>query len=195
MSENDFKCSKSGLVYSRNFRSSTQRVELAIQIHPKDNPNASAAIYPQMEVLMPSVDRVLDAMIGDDLGLLEGVTGGRSKQPIGFTSRKAETGRWFIYQPNSVHTVVDEIGAFLQRWTMPFLNVYATPEDVLLADQGGDERLLRDRAQLMRVVAASLVCNREDYAQELMAKSLGSVGARRRYERVFDYVQKDGGMP
>lgn len=195
MSENDFNRRRSSLIYSRNFRSSTQRIELTIQIHPKDNPGASAAIYPQMEVLMPSVDRVLDAMIGDDVGLLEGITGGTSKQPIGFTTQKAHTGRWFIYQPSSVPTVVDEISAFLQHWTMPLLNVYATPEDVLLADQGGDKRLLGDRAQLMRVVAASLVYNRKDYAQELMEKSLGSVGARRRYERVFDYVQKSSEMP
>ena len=190
MSENGFSRGKTSLVYVRNHRGSTQKIDLSVQVHPKDNPDASAAIYPQMEVLMPSVDAVLNAMIGDNLGLLEGVTGGTSKQPIGFTSEKAHTGRWFVYQPDSVAGLVDEMRGFIERWTMPFLDDYATPDDILTTDLRSDGRLPRDRAQMMRVVAAALVCSRKDYAQELMEKWFGALGARRRYEQVYKYIQQ-----
>jgi hypothetical protein len=161
-----------------------------VQVHPKDNPNAAAAIYPQMEVIVPEVDSVLEDMVGENVGLLEGITGGRSKQPIGFLSEKVHDGRWFVYQPDSVLGVVEDIGAFIKRWAIPFLDGYATPEDIIAADQRDDGRLARDRAQMMRVVAAALVSKRKDYAQATMEKWLGTPGTRRRYEQIYDYIQQ-----
>ena len=191
MFERGFSRSKTGLVYKRTIGRSTQKIDLVMRVHPKDNPNAAAAIYPQMEVLMPAVDAILVDMVGNNLGLLEGVTGGTSKQPIGFTSKKAHTGRWFIYQPDSVLGIVDDIQAFLERWTMPLLDVYTTPEDVIAADHRADARLANDRAQTMRVVAAALASKRHDYAQATMEKWLGAPGTRRRYEQVYDYIQRE----
>lgn len=190
MFERGFSRGKTSLVYKRTIGSSTQKIDVALQVHPKDNPNASAAVYPQMEVLMPAVDAVLEEMVGDNLGLLEGITGGTSKQPIGFTSEKAHNGRWFIYQPDSVPSVIDDIRAFLERWTMPLLDRYTTPADIIAVDQQDDARLTRDRAQMMRVVAAALVSKRRDYAQTTMEKWLGAPGTRRRYEKVYEYIQQ-----
>ncbi|MEO9130906.1 MAG: hypothetical protein ABI240_06825 [Sphingomonas sp.] len=190
MSEKGFSRSRTSLIYARRIQGSAQKIDIALQIHPKDNPNAAAAVYPTMEILMPAVDAVLEAMIGDNLGLLEGITGGTSKQPIGFMSEKAHTGRWFLYQPDSVPGLVDEMKVFIERWTMPFLDDYATPEDILATDQRGDGRMARDRAQMMRVVAAALVSKRKDYAQATMEKWLGAPGTRRRYEQVYDYIRQ-----
>jgi hypothetical protein len=190
MLERGFSRGKTSLVYKRTIGSSTQKIDVTMQIHPKDNPNAAAAVYPQMEVLIPSVDAIMEEMVGDNLGLLEGVTGGTSKQPIGFTSEKSHNGRWFIYQPDSVPGLVDDIRAFLERWTMPLLDTYTTPEDVIAADQRDDARLANDRAQRIRVVAAALACKRRDYAQATMEKWLGAPGTRRRYEQVYDYIQQ-----
>lgn len=185
-----FHRSKPSLIYKRALRGSTQKIDLSLQIHPKDNASAAAALYPKMEVLIPAADIILEEIIGDNIGLLEGITGGASKQPIAFTSEKAHDGRWFIYQPDSVPGMVNEIRTFIERWTMPFLDVYATAEDVLAVDQRDDGRLARDRAQIMRVVAAALAGKRKDYAQAMMEKWLGSPGTRRRYEQVYDYIQQ-----
>ena len=122
MLEQGFSRGKSSLIYRRAIGVSTQKIDVSVQIHPKDNLNAAAAVYPQMEVLVPAVDVVMTDMIGDNVGLLEGVTGGTSKQPIGFMSEKAHTGRWFIYQPESVLGVVVDVKAFIERWTIPFLD-------------------------------------------------------------------------
>jgi len=190
MLEQGFSRGKSSLIYKRAIGSATQKIDIAVQIHPKDNSNAAAAVYPQMEILVPAVDAVLQEMIGEDIGLLEGVTGGTSKQPIAFMSEKAHNGRWFIYQPDSVPGLVDDMKGFIERWTMPFLDSYATPEDIIATDQRDDGRLARDRAQIMRVVAAALVIKRKDYAQATMEKWLGTPGTRRRYEQVYGYIQQ-----
>jgi hypothetical protein len=178
------------LFYKRKIGDSAQKLDLRLEIHPKDQPNASAALYPFMQIDIPTVDDVLHDMIHDDLGLLEGVTAGVSRQPIGFTSNKADPGRWYLYQRDSVGEIIRETREFIERWTMPVLDNYASPEQVVAADERGDERLARDRAQMMRVVAAALVIGRKDYAREVIEKQLGAPGARRRYQRVFEYVER-----
>jgi hypothetical protein len=190
MSAQEFNRRKASLIYKRVMRGSTQKIDLAVQIHPKDNLNAAAAVYPSMEILVPHVDAILDKMVCKNLGLLEGITGGTSKQPIEFTSQKAQLGRWFLYQPDSVSGVVDDIRAFLENWTMPFLDNYTTPEDIVIADERNDGRIVRDRAQLMRVVAAALFLKRRDYAQEIMETRLGAPGIRRRYQQIYDFIQR-----
>ncbi|HEX7751234.1 MAG TPA: hypothetical protein VF440_02430 [Novosphingobium sp.] len=190
MAEHGFARRPQSLVYKREYKGSTQSIDVEVQIHPKDNPNAAAAVYPIMEVHVPAVDRVLEDMIGDNLGLLEGVTKGLSNQPIEFTAQKVEKARWYVYQPESVPEIVQGIRSFMERWTMPFLDVYATPTDIVAADEREDGRMVADRAHTMRVVAASLVCNRRDYAQALMVRWLGALGARRRYQQVYDYIER-----
>lgn len=190
MFEKRFSRGKSSLIYKRAVGDSIQRIDISVQVHPNDNPNAAAAVYPQMEILVPEADAILEKMIGDNLGLLEGITGGTSKQPIGFTSEKAHSGRWFVYQPDSVPGVVDDIRSFIERWVMPFLDVYTTLDEIIATDQRDDARLIRDRAQMMRVVAAALASGRKDYARATMEKWLGAAGIRRRYEQVYDYIQR-----
>lgn len=188
MRERGFARSKASLVYKRHLGDSTQIVDLALEIHPKDRRDAAAAIYPRMEVLVPSVDQLLDEIVGDNLGLLEGITGGRTKLPIGLTSEKNHTGRWYVFQPDSIPGVVEDLKAVLDRWTIPLLDAYATPEDILAADERNDARLPRDRAQVLRVVAAALANNRPDYALAVMGQWFDAPGLRRRYQRVFDYI-------
>lgn len=190
MAEQGFTRRPKSLVYKRQYQGSTQSIDVTVQIHPKDNPNAAAAIYPRMEVHVPAADRVLEDMVDGNLGLLEGVTKGLSNQPIDFTSQKAEKGRWYVYQPDSVPEIVKTIRAFIERWTMPFLDVYATPRDIIAAEERKDGRMVTDRAHLMRIVAAALACNRHDFARTLMEKRLGALGLRRRYQQIYDYIER-----
>jgi hypothetical protein len=177
------------LIYNRKREKAIQTIDVMIQFGPTDNRNAVAAVYPMMSVIVPEVDHVFDEMINGNYNLLIGITGGRSSQPIDFTSEKAELGRWFVYQPDSVPRIVRDLGVFIERWTMPFLDVYATPEEILAADERKDGRIVVDRAHMIRVVAAALVCNRKDYAQAMLEKRLGAPELRRRYQQVFDYIE------
>jgi len=191
MSDHGFRRGKNSLIYKRDIADSTQVIDLVFDVHPQDTPTAVAALYPTMEVLVPAVDAALEAMVGGASGALRGYSDARSKQPIGFTSEKADPGRWCLRQLNDLPTIIEEVRAFLDRWTMPLLDIYATPEDIVAAEERGDRRVVRDRPQLIRVVAAAaLVCGRRDFAQALMEKHLGAPGARRMYQQVFDYIQR-----
>jgi hypothetical protein len=189
MSEHHFGRGKNSLLYKRVVAGSTQVIDISFEVHPKDTPTAVAALYPTMEVLVPSVDTVLEAMVGGAPGALRGYSDARSKQPIGFTSEKADPGRWYLRQLNDLPAVIEEVRAFLDRWTLPLLDIYATPEDIVAAEERGDRRVVRDRPQLIRVVAAALACGRRDYAKALLETHLGAPGARRMYKQVFDYVE------
>ena len=61
---------------------------------------------------------------------------------------------------------------------------------MVAAQERNDGRLRNDRPQLIRVVAAALVCGRQDFAQALMEEHFGAPGARRLYQQVFDYIQR-----
>lgn len=76
---------------------------------------------------------------------------------------------------------------------MPFLDGYTTLDDIIATDQRDDARLVRDGAQMMRVVAAALASGRKDYAQTTMEKRLGTAGARRLYQQVYDYIRQSAG--
>lgn len=188
MNDRGFYRSTRGLIYKRSIGRSEQRIEIQFSVHPRDNPSAAAAVYPMMEILIPDVDVMLRRMLSGDPALPEGITGGTSRQPIGFTSEKLHDGRWYLYQPDSVPGVVDEIWSFVARWTMPLLDTYTTVEEVISAYERNDGRLARDRAQALRVVAALLACGRIEYAKETMEKHFGAAGLRSRYQKVFDFV-------
>ncbi len=190
LAERGFTRRAKSLVYKRKYQGAIQTIDNLVQVHPKDNPNAAAAVYPIMEVHVPVVDRVMDDMIAGNRSLMEGCSKGLSNQPIDFTSQKAELGRWFVYQADSVPEIVQCIRSFIERWTMPFLDVYTTAEGIVAAHERQDGRMVVDRAHVMRVVAAALVCNRRDYALAQMEKWLGRPVTRRRYQQVYDYIQE-----
>lgn len=189
MADHGFRRGKNSLIYKRDIAGSTQVIDLAFDVRPKEAPTAVAALYLMMEVLVPSVDAVLEAMVGGAPGVLRGYSDARSKQPIGFTSEKADPGRWYLHQLDDLPAVIEDMRAFLDRWTMPLLDVYATPEDMVAAQERNDGRLTHARPQLIRVVAAALVRGRRDYAKALLETHLGAPGARRMYKQVFDYVE------
>lgn len=190
MAKHGFKRRAASLIYKRKINEATQIVDLRFEGRPNDNRDAAAAVYPIMEVQIPSVDECLEDMISGNHSLLSGVTAARSRQPIGFISKREDPGRWYIYQAASVPGVVSDILAFMVKWVMPFLDVYSTPEDILSAHKNKDGRMVVDRAHLMRVVAAALVLDRHDFAQAVMDEWLGAPGARKRYQQVNDYIEK-----
>jgi len=183
MSSHGFTRRKGGLAYKRDLNGAEQSIDLQLEVFPKDNLNAAAAVYPVMEVQIPTVDECLKEMISGNNALL-------TKQPIGFTSQKEDPGRWYIYQADSVPGVVDDVQAFIDKWTMPFLEEYSTAEDVVAAHERKDGRMVVDRAHLMRVVAAALVLDRQDSARGIMEEWFGAPSLRKRYQDVSTYVEK-----
>jgi len=187
-----FRRRKASLIYSRKVGESVQRIDVAIQHHPQDAPNAAAAISPDLEVRMDSVNALVMEMVAGDHEL----SGGPDVtlwEPIAFTSGNKGLGaRWLIYQPDSVPGVIAEMREFLRRWTIPFLDHYTTPSDICGAYDRGDGRVLQGLPQPLRVVAAMLLCGRNADALRVMEQWFGKLGPRRQYHRVFEYLEARG---
>lgn len=184
-----FRRGKNSLIYSREVGDSMQKIDVAIEHHPKDDPNSAAAVYPQLEVRMGSVNSLVMEMVGGDpaLNAAPDIT---LREPIAFTSGNKGLGaRWFIYQADSVPGVIAEMKAFLQEWTIPFLDCYMTPAQICDAYDHGDGRVLPGLRQWLRVVAAMVLCGRKADAMSVMERHFGKPGPRRRYHRVFEYLQ------
>lgn len=189
LASNDFSRRKNSLIYSRRLPKADQRIEVVIEIHPADCPNAAAAIYPWLEVSMDSVNSVAKEMVGSDETLLGGLPDTTMREPIEFTSPKGIGSRWFIYQPDSVPGVVSEMKCFLQQWGIPFLDYYTSPDAICDAYDRGDERVINDRTQKLRVVAAMVLLDRVGDAMKVAEKWFGKAGPRKQCRSVFSYLE------
>lgn len=189
LASNGFSRRKNALTYSRKLPKADQRIEVVIEIHPSDCPNAAAAIYPWLEVSMDSVNSVAKEMVDGDETLLGGGPDTTLREPIEFTSPKGIGSRWFIYQPDSVPGVISEMQCFLQQWGIPFLDYYISPDAICDAYDHGDERVINDRSYKIRVVAAMVLLNRVSDAMQVLEKWFGKSGPRRQYRSVFRYLE------
>ncbi len=176
---------KNTLVYARELTEAVQKIEVAIEIHPKDQPDAAAVVFPFVDVRMDAVNSLVMKMVNGD-GSLIGAPEITLREPIAFTSGNKGLGaRWPIFQPDSVPEVVSELRSFLQRWTIPFLDSYKTPPGICEAYDRGDARVITHH---LHVAAAMALCGRTADAVAVMERHFGRPGPRKRYQRVFDYL-------
>ena len=199
LQEFGFSRRANSLIYQRRLSDASQRIDVFIELRPRDNLEAAAAMYPWLEVRIPIVDELVSVMTDGDVSLapwLRGKSPGESvttlREPIEFTSAKAASARWFLYQPDSVLSTVIEAREFLRRWTLPFLNAYATPKDMCEAYDRDDARVINIHATKLRVVAAMVLCGRTADAVRVMNRWFGNPGSREKYERVFEYLNAKG---
>ncbi len=178
---------KHSLVYSRTVEDAADKIDVAIEHHPSEQPDAAAAIYPQYTISMDVVNNVVEEMTGGDpqLGGQFSIT---MRGPIEWTSPKGIGARWHVYQPDSVSSAVSSLRDFLMEWTVPFLNKYRTPVDLCDAAIEGDDRDIHSQMEILRVVAAKVLCGRLAEALDVMERWFGKPGPRKRYRPVFEYL-------
>lgn len=179
---------KNTLVYMRKLPEAIQKIELSVEIHPLDHPDAAAALYPFVEVRMAAVNALVMEMTGGDVELA-GEEDFTLRQPVALTSGGSGLGgRWPIFQADSVPGVVNQAKSFLRKWTVPFLTLYSTPAGICEAYDRSDARVTNELDQKLRVVAAMVLCDRVADALGVMERCFGRPGPRRRYQSVFEYL-------
>lgn len=189
MADADFVRSKKSLIYSRRVGETVHKINVAIEHHPIDCNNAAAAVYPYFTIVMDEVNNLVkefvqgETQLGGDFTItLNG--------PIEQISPKGISARWYIYQSDSVPGVVSSICIFLVKWVIPFLNKYKTPADLCNAPLYGDCRVIHTQTEVLRVVAAKILCAKPTEALDIMEQWFGKPGPRRRYQPVFNYINK-----
>ena len=190
MQSSGFSRRQDALTYTRKLPGVVQRIEVGLEVHPMDRRDASAAVYPYLDVRMDSVTAALLEMTGGDENLVVAIDV-TLRQPIEHSSAKAAPARWFIFQPDSVPGIVSELRSFLRQWTLPLLDLCSTPAGICEAYQTHNERLTNDLGQALRVVAALLLCGRKADAIGIMERRFGAPGPRKQYQRVFDFLNRN----
>ncbi|HPD48673.1 MAG: hypothetical protein ACOYIG_05890 [Acetivibrionales bacterium] len=174
------------LAYRRATEDATQEIDVAIEHHPTEEHNAAAVIYPYYTVVMGKVNKTVKAMTGGDpqLGGNFDIT---LHGPIEWTSPKGLGARWYIYQPDSVHSAVSSMRDFIVKWTLPFLDRFRLHTDLCNALLEGDNPDIHGM-EILRVVAARVLCGQYAEAVTIMEQWFGKPGPRKRYQQVFDYL-------
>jgi len=182
------------LRYGRKLDDCTQSVEVCIEHAPRDNPDAAAAVYPWLSVRIPDVDRTAIEMTTGNETLLS-TSAPTLRQPIEFVAPKGIGVRWYIYQRDSVVMAVAEFVAFSKRWLFQFLEEYSNARGVVRLYANGDERVLHDRSQFLRVIAAMVHCDEMLAAKEVLNDKFGRLASRRQFAPVFEYIEKSFPAP
>lgn len=169
--------------YVRKIGATAQRIDIVLQGAPRGQRDAVAAVYPQMQVQIPALDVAMKAMLGE-------TASGCLNQPIDFTSNKRQRGWWLVRSEADVESTSTDIGQFIKNWTLPFLDQYISVSDVRDAELRRDGRILRDRNQMLRGVAAILLTAGPAAALDRLHELLGAPGLRTQYARAFDYLEK-----
>jgi len=186
MSTERFIRRSGSMTYTRRCAEATQKLELTMQLHPSDNREASAAVYPQIVVSMPAVEAKVAELIGEQASLAG--YGGPLRQPLEWLSEKKASARWFVFQQQSVPAIVDDLREFLGCYAMPFLDSYQTPDDLILAFNHGRQCVPMTDEQTLRIGAAMLLVGRIENARKLFGDRFGKAGRRAMFSPVLSFV-------
>lgn len=188
--QNEFQRRGKSFKFDRIKDSCLQTVDLHFEVRPVEDQTAIFAVYPYSSVIHPDVDCIVESLRLRDIGLLAGVTNGQTYQPIEIISQKQTSARWLVYSKSETLPVSTELCAVLERWAFPFFNSYSKIDDFLRFEETVDQRILRDRAHVVKIICAHLALDNIDKAIELANVNFGSLGLKKRYKCLFDFLEE-----
>ncbi len=184
-----FRRRSDSLTYKRTLPTCKQFVDVHIEHGPRDMPNAAAAIYPFLRLEIPEIDATVLEITGGDESLASNMST-TLNQPIELVAPKGIGARWFLYQPDSVGPAIQNFEAFSTQWVLPFLNDYTSAASVVEMYLAKDDRASNDLGYILRVVAAMVRIGKLTEAQEVLAAKFGRPASRRKYARVFEFIEE-----
>ncbi len=186
MKAQNFGRRSGSMIYSRRCSEATQKLEVMVQLHPSDNREASAAVYPQIVISMPAVEAKVAEMIGGHESLVGYI--GPLRQPLEWLSEKKATARWYVYQQDSIPAIALHLRQFFATYASPFLDSCQRPEEFAFGHGQGDTRVPTTDEQALRVGAAMLLVGRTGDARELLGERFGKLGRRAKFAPILSFV-------
>lgn len=185
MCEYNFKRRKNSLIYSRNFGTAKQKIEMVYFLHPSYHPEALAHIYPWLYVSYPEVNKIAYEMF-KDANLQVASMKETIRQPLQIN---VNTERWMIINKNDCVHLSESIKFFLQEYTIFLLNSLKSIEDYIALYELKDSRLIMDDAFYIFIVSAYILKGAYEQAQNVLERRFGKSGARERYASAFEYLE------
>lgn len=186
MYEHNFRRRKNSLIYSRNFGTTKQKIEMVFFSHPSYHPGALAHIYPWLYVSYPEVNKIAYEMF-KDANLQVALMKVTIRQPIQIS---VNTQRWMLINENDCVHLKESIRDFLEKHTILLLDSLKCIEDYIALYESKDSRLIRDDAFYIFIISAYILKGEYAQAQNALEARFGKLGSRKRYASAFEYLEK-----
>ena len=181
-----FKRRKGSLDYIRTIRDAQQTIAFAVDWLPKYQLGEELHLHPAMHLAMKPVTEAALRLVAGNKMLLANAPDIIVNQPIEFTAPKSEHVRWFASGFDQMKAKVAEIGVFVRKWVIPFLDELTTPDDLIGVYERADERIMKQRHWYLFVAAAHLEKGCKSEALAVLEGNLGAPGLRKRYSTAFE---------
>ncbi len=188
LSEFGFKRRRRSLKYARVCPDADQEVEFGFEMGPRFAPSAIAHLQPTITVRVNSVQRLADAIAGDDPEYF------RTRQTVMYftqmynirTFRKA-TAHEVVYDRESLIVAMEVFREHFLLSVLPFLDQYSTPQGLIDLFEGGELGKGGGRGAVL-IGAAYLLLGRREEAVALWKKRIDQPGLQRAFPRVIAYT-------
>jgi hypothetical protein len=187
LSKFGFVRKKKSIKYIRMINDGKQEIEITVFVKPNYAKDANAHVYPNVTIVLPNINKISLDMVGEKT-LLANAPEITLRQPIDLLADKDQRERWFLYDESSVLKIGPVIKQYLDERVIQFLDDYSTPEGIIKSYESNDKRVMAQDHWYIRVAACYILLNRLKEAQEVLFDRFSSQASRRRYQRVFEYL-------
>ena len=169
---NGFKRRSNSLIYARNSKESTQKIEIMYFLHPSYYNNALAHIYPQLSVYYPDIQELAKKILGDTI-ITSGLKNQILRQPIQVYHDSKD---WVLYNEKDNITIGENIKDFLVNYSIPLLNDINNIDGYLEAYWNDDKRIIKDDRQHVYFACACALKKDFNEGYEIVKKRFGKKG-------------------
>lgn len=183
-----FRRTPKSIDYVRTVPDGKQYLRFNLQLKPAYNPNAESRLNPHICAVFPALNQIVIEMV-KDAELLVAAPEITFNQPIDIAMPKDQNIRWYTSGRASVYSCISSIQMALNTWTIPFLDEYKTIGSLTTAYVKHDPRFMWQRQFYIYIAAAFMFLNQPACAMKVLDDHFGKPGARKKYAKIFDYVE------
>jgi hypothetical protein len=165
-----------------------QRLDLTFDYRPSHDPEADVYVLPWVRVDCPKVGKVILAMARRDVVSLPGAPDAVVSQPLEFAAPKGYHARWYATGTEEILYMVRAIRECLDHWGMAFLDEFTRIDSFISAYERCDYRWPKTVQDFIRIVAAYVLVEKPHRASRVLEERFGKPGPRRKYAKLFEYV-------
>ncbi|KGX83103.1 hypothetical protein N783_08450 [Pontibacillus marinus BH030004 = DSM 16465] len=184
-----FSRRKNSTKYLRNFKESSQGVELTTIINPKYQSHAEAHLYPWIKIEVPNVNKIALNMVGDEK-LLANKPDITLRQPLETLIPKSYQKRLFFYEDEGYLQIGEKLKFYMINWVFNFLDEVSTAKGIVKSYENKDARPLKSDQWIIYVTASYISLDEYDKAKKVLEDNFSSIGKQKRYREAFNYLDK-----
>ncbi len=189
LARHGFKRNPRSLEYRRTVPGAKQVIWMDFESHPSSDPRADAYVYPWTFAELPVVENLALEMVGNP-DLLENCRHKTLGQPAEWAAPKGQRTQWYLTGEDAIMNAGDSMGDYIERWVIPSLDAFSSPEGLVRAFESNDERTGFHYVSVVFVAAAYLLLGNPEAALRALDQKLVQPHLRERYAKAFDFVRR-----